>query len=120
EQGAVDAWRVLVKGADGRLDLAAAAEPELLLVVDHGQRRLEVAQGPGDVGGAAGAAGQRMAERVVALRQRPAEPAVDLAPGRVARLPDPDRLEVREGRFRVADALDHGHPALVPELLQAF
>src|SRR5207247_5731342 len=95
-------------------------EAERLLVVGHGQRGLELAQRARHVGRAAGAAGQWVAEGVVALRQRPAQPAVDLPARGVAGLPDADGLEVGEGRVGVADALDDGHAALVPQRLDAL
>src|SRR2546425_1043069 len=58
-----------------------------------------------------------MAGGVVVLRDGLPEPAVLLLAVGIARLPDPDRVEVGEVRFRVADALDDRDLALIPEAL---
>src|SRR5205823_12388418 len=119
EECAVNAGRAFVQGAHGRLHLGTAGEAESLLVLDDGQRRLQVAQRTWSVGRSAGASREWMAVGVVAGGQGPAQPAVDLAACGVARLPDPDRLEMGEGRVRVADALDDRDSALVPQALDA-
>src|SRR5207245_7285641 len=76
-------------------------------------------QGAGNVGRSARAAGERMPVGVVGLGECPSEPAIDLPARRVAGLPDSDRLEVREGRVRVAHSLHDGDLALVPQGLDA-
>ena len=111
--------RARVERAHRLLHLVAAVELEALLAVDHGERRLEVAQRAGDAGRAARAADERVAGGVVVLRDRLAEPAVLLAALGIGRLPDADRVEVRERRLRIADALHDRELAVVPELLRA-
>jgi len=60
-----------------------------------------------------------VAEGVVLLGGELAQPAVDRTAGGVARLPDPDRLEMAENRVGVTDALHDGDSALVEELLHS-
>ena len=112
--------RARVERADGVLHVVAAVELEGLLRVHDGERRLEIAQRARDARRAAGAADERVAGRVVVLRDRLAEPAVLLAPRGVGRLPHTDRVEVRERWLRVADALDDRDLALVVERLHAL
>src|SRR5260370_1053527 len=104
----------LVEGADGGLDLRTTCEAKRLLVLDYGHGRLQIAQRSRHVGRSACAAGERMPVGVISLREGASQPAIDLAPRRVSRLPDADRLEVRKGRVRIAHALHDGDLAFVP------
>src|SRR5262249_62039783 len=97
----------------------AALEPERSGAVYHRNGCVKIAECAGHVGGAARAAGQRVALGIVVLRYRLAQPAFDLTASGVPGLPDPDRFEVGEARVGVAATFDDGELALVPERLEA-
>src|SRR5207244_10683535 len=75
---------------------------------------------PRNVRRAAGTANQGVAGGVVVLRDRGAKPPVLRLARRVGGLPHTDRVEVRERRIRVADALHDGDLARVVERLPAL